>query len=200
MSDSLGNAPKWWQWAVSGAMVVAGVALVATGVGGYAGGALICAGVNSVVGSYVSESSGGSSEAGWIGGMVTGAACGLGAGAAGELLLEASKEVGVACLGKAASSIGMAFSSGFAGSIAGQSISSFIDGKSLDINRALQTAATTGVVNCFSGIGSGIGNAIREMPLISTTTTTCANMLTAGWSILSEAASDFAEMVSGFFS
>ena len=37
--DPYGNAPEWWQWAISGTMFVAGVALVATGVGGVAGGA-----------------------------------------------------------------------------------------------------------------------------------------------------------------
>lgn len=56
---------------------------VATGVGGVAGGALICAGANSIIGSYVSEATGGSSVAGWVGGMVTGAVnclSGIGAG------------------------------------------------------------------------------------------------------------------------
>ena len=75
--DPNGHAPEWWQWAISGAMFVAGVALVATGVGGVAGGALICAGANSMIGSYVSEATGSSSVAGWVGGMITGAAWSL---------------------------------------------------------------------------------------------------------------------------
>ena len=68
LSDPTGYAPEWWQWVISGTMVVAGIAMVATGVGGVAGGALICAGANSIIGSYVSEATGGSSVAGWTGG------------------------------------------------------------------------------------------------------------------------------------
>ena len=71
-------------------------ALVATGVGGVAGGALICAGANSMIGSYVSEATGGSSIAGWVGGMITGAACGTGAGLAGNLLVQAATATGAA--------------------------------------------------------------------------------------------------------
>ena len=57
--DPSGHAPEWWQWAISGTMVIVGITLVATGAGGVAGGTLICAGANSIVGSYVSETSGG---------------------------------------------------------------------------------------------------------------------------------------------
>ena len=43
MTDILGFWPEWWQVAVSGVMVVAGIAMVATGVGGVAGGYLAAA-------------------------------------------------------------------------------------------------------------------------------------------------------------
>ena len=71
--DPSGMAPEWWQWLISGTMVAAGAALIATGIGGAAGGALICAGANSIISSYISEASGGSPDAGWAGGMITGA-------------------------------------------------------------------------------------------------------------------------------
>ena len=111
LSDHNGHAPEWWQWAISGAMVVAGVALVATGVGGLAGGSLICAGANSIIGSYISEATGGSSFAGWAGGMITGAMCGTGAGLAGKLLVDATAATGAVCLGYLAAGCVVAFGS-----------------------------------------------------------------------------------------
>ena len=118
--DVNGFEPEWWQWLISGTMVAAGVVLVATGVAGLAGGALICAGANSMIGSYVSEASGGTTTAGWIGGGVTGALCGLGAGFSGSLLIDATTTSGATCLGYLGASEAVAFSSGFAGSLLGQ--------------------------------------------------------------------------------
>ena len=191
LSDPNGHAPEWWQWAISGAMVVAGVALVATGVGGVAGGALICAGANSIVGSYISEASGGSPAAGWAGGMITGAACGTGAGLAGGLLMQATSTTGVACLGNLAGAGAVAFGSGFGGSILGQSVTSAIDGKELNTKEEIYSAAATGAINCLSSIGSGMGTALKGMPAISATSTALANSLNAVWSIISESVCDF---------
>jgi hypothetical protein len=197
LSDHNGHAPKWWQWAISGAMVVAGVALVATGVGGVAGGALICAGANSMIGSYVSEATGGSSVAGWVGGMVTGAACGTGAGLAGNLLVQATTATGAACLGNLAAGGAVAFSSGAVGSAIGQSVSAAIDGKKLNPKEVVYTSTATGAINCLSGLGAGIGTALQGMPVISTTTTTLANSLNAAWSLVLEAVCDFFGTMSG---
>ena len=198
-TDDGGTNPKWWQWAVSGAMVATGIALVATGVGGPVGGALICAGANSIVGSYVSESTGGSSNAGWVGGMVTGAACGTGAWYGGILFEGATESVGAACLGKLTGSIGISFASGFVGSGMGQIISSAIDGKEIDLHNMLESAIAVGEVNCFCGIASGMCNGMSIMPKISTTTNACATMLSTGWSIISEAISDFVETIFNLF-
>lgn len=129
LSNWNGFSPKWWQWVVSGAMVVAGVALVATGVGGPAGGTLICAGVNSIAGSYISEASGGSSVAGWVGGMITGSVSGLGASIAGNLLTRAAGVTGASCIGILAEAEAIAFFTGAAGSLAGEFAAAVIDGE-----------------------------------------------------------------------
>ncbi len=44
MNDHEGNKPKWWQWLISGLMIVAGVVLCATGVGAALGVSLLVAG------------------------------------------------------------------------------------------------------------------------------------------------------------
>ena len=198
-TDHSGQAPEWWQWAISGAMFVAGVAMIATGVGGVAGGALVCASVNSIINSYTSEAAGGSSTAGWVGGMITGAICGTGAGVAGNLLTSATNTVGMACIGKAAASLGISFSFGFAGSYAGQTVSAAIDNKPLNGGDSFQSALATGAVNCYAGLGSGIGTAIKDIPLISTTSQVFANALNAGWSVTAEVIVDaFGAIISLF--
>lgn len=198
LSDPNGYAPEWWHWAISGAMVVAGVALVATGVGGVAGGTLICAGANSMIGSYVSEATGGSSVAGWVGGMITGAACGTGAGLAGNLLVQATNATGAACLGNLAAGGAVALGSGTVGSAIGQGVSAAIDGKKLNSNEVAYASMATGAINCLSGLGAGVGTALQGMPAISTTTTTLANSLNAAWSLVSESVCDFLGTISSF--
>lgn len=196
LSDPNGHAPEWWQWAISGAMVVAGITLVATGVGGVAGGALICTGANSIIGSYVSEATDGSSVAGWVGGMITGAACGAGAGLAGNLLMQATNATGAACLGNLAAGGTVAFGSGAIGSAIGQSVSSLIDGNKLNTSDVVISSMVTGSINCLSGLGAGIGTALQGMPAISTTTTTLANSLNAVCSLVSETVCDFLGTIS----
>jgi RHS repeat-associated protein len=44
MVDPSGYAPEWWEWAISGALIVGGIALCATGVGSGFGAGLIVAG------------------------------------------------------------------------------------------------------------------------------------------------------------
>jgi hypothetical protein len=194
--DPTGHAPEWWQWAISSAMVVAGVALVATGVGGVAGGALICAGANSMVGSYVSEATGGSSVAGWAGGMITGATCGTGAGFAGNLLVQATNATGAACLGNLAAGGAIAFGAGTVGSATGQGVTAAIDGKKLNLKEVAYSSMATGATNCLSGLGAGLGTALQGMPTISTTTTALANTLNAAWSLVSESVCDFIGTIS----
>ena len=188
--DVNGFEPEWWQWLISGTMVAAGVVLVATGVAGPVGGVLICAGANSMIGSYVSEASGGTTTAGWIGGGVTGALCGLGAGLSGSLLIDATTTSGATCLGYLGASEAVAFSSGFAGSLLGQLTTAQIDRQEVNFEEVCLSSALTGTVNCISGVGAGIGTATSQIPAISTTTGILANSLNAGWSFFMEALSD----------
>ena len=198
-SDSNGHAPKWWQWAISGALVVAGAALVATGVGGVAGGALICAGVNSVIGSYVSEASGGSSVAGWTGGMVTGALCGLGAGAGGSLLLSATNMTGAACLGSTALSCATSFGSGALGSAAGTFVTAKMNGKNATKKEIINAMAVGGTFNMIAGIASGMGSGIASMSTVGETTKVTANAIASGWSLMTEVINDTLSTVVGWF-
>ena len=188
--DPSGHAPEWWQWAVSGAMVVAGIAMVATGVGGVAGGTLICAGANSIIGSYVSEATGGSADAGWVGGMITGTACGMGAGFAGNMLVQATEAVGTACFTNLVKGGMIAFGSGALGSATGQIVAATIDGTQVNTNEIVRSSVATGVINCLSGTGAGIGKALSELPAIGTTATVLANSLNAGWSLIVETVCD----------
>ena len=189
--DQSGYAPEWWQWIVSGAITIVGVAFIATGFGGIWGGALVCAGVNSIIGSYTSEESGGSSEAGWLGGLATGLACGLGAGVSGGFLLKAAESVGAACINNLVASFVTSFGSGFIGSVAGQSITASLNGQNVNINQLMTSSLLVGTVNSLSGIGAGIGAGLQGMPSISTTSTILANSLTAVWSLISESVCDF---------
>ena len=194
-----GLAPEWWQWVISGTMFVAGVTLVATGVGGVAGGMLICAGANSIIGSYTNEAAGGSSLAGWVGGMVTGAVCGLGAGIAGNLFCAATNAVNLTCIGNLFFSGTVGFGLGSIGSFSGQYITSIIDGTEFDVEKALLVSAYTGGVNCLSGIASGIGNGLKCLPEVSSTSTTLASFATAAWSVVSEAVADFFGLLTNLF-
>lgn len=196
LHDPNGQAPEWWQWVVSGAVVATGVVLVATGVGGVAGSSLICAGVNSIVGSYVSEATGESSTAGWVGGMITGAFCGAGAGFAGELFLKATTATGIACLGNLAASEIVAFGSGFFGSVAGQIVSACIDGKDIALKDTVSAAVATGSINCLAALGSGYGGAFQGLPAISTTTPILANSLNTACTLVTEALCDVLSVVS----
>ena len=197
--DPNGLAPELWQWTISGAMAVAGIVLIATGVGGITGGVLVCAGANSLIGSYVSEATGGSSLAGWAGGMITGATCGTGAGLAGNLFIQATNTVGFTCLGILAASVTVAAGSGSAGSAIGQVVSAAIDDKQIDTKEAVYTSMTTGTINILSGIGVGIGTALSQLPTIGTTSVVLANSLNAGWSLLCESICDLLSTVAGMF-
>ena len=47
--------PEWAAWLISGAAIVGGIVLCATGVGGILGGVLIGAGAGSLINGYVTE-------------------------------------------------------------------------------------------------------------------------------------------------
>ena len=128
--------------------------------------------------------------------MITGAFCGTGAGFAGNLFISATSATGATCLSYLAGSGMAAFGSGFTGSLAGQGVSAAIDGRKLNAKEAVCSAIKTGTVNCLSGIGAGIGNAIKGMPEFTTTTTTVANSVNSGWSAIWEMVCDFLGVIS----
>ena len=153
-SDYTGCAPELWQWICSGLMVAGGIALTATGVGGPVGGALIAAGANSIVGAYVNEANGGSTTAGWVGGAVTGAISGLGAGLAGNYMVTASGAAGTACLTGLGKGVAAAFGLGAIGSAAGSLVTAAIDSAPVDWKEIGLTAVGNGTINIWSGMGS----------------------------------------------
>ena len=70
--DPTGHSPEWWQWLISGLEVAAGIALCfVPGMQGF-GVTLIGTGAGSMINGYINESNGGSFDAGWWGGQVSG--------------------------------------------------------------------------------------------------------------------------------
>ena len=67
-ADPSGHLPEWAAWLISGAVIVGGIVLCATGVGGILGGVLIGAGAGSLINVYVTEANEGDFIAGYIGG------------------------------------------------------------------------------------------------------------------------------------
>ena len=157
--DDDGNMPKWLAWLISGVSIIAGVILTATGVGGVLGGVLISAGVGSLINGYINEASGGSFGAGWVGGLVSGALCGLGAGFAGSLMLAATNIVGMASVGLAVSGVAVSFALGTAGNMLGSWLTSAIDNKRFDAMSTFKDSLVLGILNVFAGFGSGMANA-----------------------------------------
>ncbi|MCL2556589.1 MAG: RHS repeat-associated core domain-containing protein [Firmicutes bacterium] len=109
---------------VSLSMMVVGVALTITGVGGPAGSMLFGAGFSSLMAGSSSYSSGGSFFAGWIGGLVSGALSGS----------------PVPILGPAA------------GAFFGTLITDRINGNPVDLERAIIRAVVAGVVDIVPGL------------------------------------------------
>ena len=67
-ADPSGHLPEWAARLISGAVIVGGIVLCATGVGGILGGVLIGAGAGSLINVYVTEANEGDFTAGYIGG------------------------------------------------------------------------------------------------------------------------------------
>ena len=163
-SDGDGRSPEWWQWVLSGAAVIAGIALSATGVGGILGGVLIGAGAGSMINGYVNEANGGSFTAGYWGGAISGALCGIGAGLGGLAFSAASKAVNFACMGYSAIGIGASFAGGFLGNMFGVMTTAKIDGTFNDINwsKTAAISAAVGGLNVLAGMASGVGSIIAD--------------------------------------
>ncbi|MFA7417317.1 MAG: RHS repeat-associated core domain-containing protein [Acholeplasma sp.] len=77
-TDGYGTSPEWWQWLLSGSMVVGGVFLLFVPGMQLAGGALIGGGLGSIAGGYIAEANGYNFDVGYSIGMGVGAILGAG--------------------------------------------------------------------------------------------------------------------------
>lgn len=147
----------------SAAMIVGGIVLCATGLGGIAGGVLLGAGAGSLINGYVTEANGGSFGAGWLGGAVSGALCGVGAGLGGLAFSAASNAVNMACIGYLGLGIGASFAGGFLGNMTGTLITAGIDRQKVDMGELVLNSTVLGALNIFAGIASGISSIVGDI-------------------------------------
>lgn len=171
-ADSSGHLPEWAAWLISGVAIVGGIVLCATGVGGILGGVLIGAGAGSLINGYVTEANGGDFTAGYIGGAISGALCGVGAGLGGMAFAAASEVANLACIGYMALGVTASFAGGFAGNLAGTVYTSWHNSgfKNVDINwgETLATSAIMGSLNILAGMGSAMSSIAGSMGRVAT--------------------------------
>ena len=194
-TDNGGASPTWWQWTLSATMCAVGIGLIATGVGGFVGGALLSAGINSIVTGYLNEAQGGSFTAGWAGGAILGGFVGAGASLGGSALMAASSAVGgqvIIGLGKA---IAYSFAGGYIGSLVGAELISKIDQTPTNWKAWNNNALLCGTLNILGGFGSGMSSTVIKTGstvaykyvgcLIALGTELACDAVTTGYSILS---------------
>ena len=139
-----------------------GVGLVLSGGGALLGGILIGAGAGSLINGYVNEANGGSFLAGYIGGAISGALCGAGAGIAGNLYMSATNTSNLAMLKLVGKSVGVSFAGGFAGNIVGTLFTCGIDKQSVNVKDLVLNSVAMGGLNIFAGFGSGISSGVAK--------------------------------------
>ena len=154
--DPMGMAPQWWQVAVSAGEITLGLYLISTGVGGYFGGALLGAGVNSLLSGAINESFGGTYTAGWIGGMASGFFAAYGAGIGGKLFEAATNSVNMGVILNLGKSLSVSYLSGFFSSFVGNTIKQIVDSRPINAMVNFRSSITSGMINIFAGIGSGM--------------------------------------------
>ena len=154
------NGTTWWNpfsWSTdtwmkvgSAAMIVGGIMLLATPIGGV----LLAGSVGSLVGGGVNEISSGSFSSGWIGGLVTGVAMSIGSSAGLAMITAASSATAAAGLSTVMLGLGgfaVAGSTGFLGAFGGNLITQHMDGvKNLDYNAALIAGAVGGLFSVIA--------------------------------------------------
>ena len=67
---------------------------------------------------------------------------------------------------------------------------------SMTVDGVIYASISSGSINCLSGFGAGIGIALQNMPIISTTTTVLANSMNVSWSLVTESACDILGILS----
>ena len=143
---------------VSSLFIIGGIALSATGVGGFFGGALLGMGAGSLINGYTNENNDGSYLAGWIGGVVSGFICGTGAGIGGSLLVSAVNTANLGAIGYLVASTLTSFTGGFLGNFVGSLTTTSFDNKKIDYKQVALDSLVIGGLNVLAGIASGIAN------------------------------------------
>ena len=165
--DNSGHMPEWLGWIISGVAIIGGIILCATGVGGIAGGVLIGAGAGSLINGYVAKANGGDFTAGYIGGAISGALCGVGAGFGGLAFMTAANVTNLACIGYLALGATVSFAGGFVGNLAGTVYTNWhnsgFERVTIDWQETFVLSAMTGALNVFAGIGSGMSTIAGNM-------------------------------------
>ena len=128
-SDITGMSPKTWMIIGSVALIVAGIILIGSG-----GGILVAAGAGSLLGGFTHESLGGEFEAGWVGGLISGALLSAAGAAGAELLYLAAEVEGIAVFGLVAGSVGVSFGLGALGGGLGSYVSQMMDNGASGVN------------------------------------------------------------------
>ena len=146
---------------ISVAEIVGGTILIAGGATGPAGAMLLAAGTSSLINGHISQKSGGSFFAGWVGGQVSGVIAGYGLPTAGSIYNAATCANGTSnVLGYASSAFGFAGLSGFFSGFASSAISQLIDRGSVNSKRALKTGFFTSFTSMLATPFSAIPSAI----------------------------------------
>ncbi len=166
--DPSGNIPEWLGWLMSGAAIIGGLALCATGVGGILGGILIGAGAGSLINGYIAKSNGEDFTAGYVGGVISGTLCALGAGLGGWAFAAASTAVNFACIGYFTLGVTCSFVGGFLGNFVGTIYinwhNSGFNGVNIDDwQELLITSCIIGSLNIFAGLGSSMSKVAGDI-------------------------------------
>ena len=148
-----------------------GVATVlGAGVGGILGGVLIGAGAGSIINRYANEANGGSFTAGYWGGAISGALCGVGAGLGGLAFAAASEATNLACAGYLVAGCIGSFAGGFLGNFAGSLYTEWHDSglKKITVNSdTIMNSIIMGSLNIFAGLGAAASTITSGMGRIA---------------------------------
>ena len=214
-SDPNGHDPEWWQWVISGTLLVIGmtlaittapIAATATGflyitatIGGIIGSGMMAAGVGSIIGGYVNEKNGGSFNAGYWGGMLSGFVIGATASIGGSLLVEASAVSNLPCFLYFLSGYGISFIGGFLGNYWGTKVTSMKDNSYFDQKKTIAMSLAIGLLNIIAAYGSQV-TAVLGKEIASQSTffgTIMISTLTASSSVAIESFFDIVSYILG---
>ena len=162
---------------ISVAEIVGGTILIAGGATGPAGAMLLAAGTSSLINGHISQKSGGSFFAGWVGGQASGAFAGFGLNYAAPLYNAATfANTTSSVLTYASDAFCLSGLFGFLGGFASSSFTQLIDKGTIDPNKAAKSGF-------FSCLGSVFATPFSAIPSIISK---AAPGLAGGISVVSE--------------